>query len=287
MMAWNRVAVGLLALSAWGWACTGTDDDPPLVLATTGGSTGTTGSSPTTDPFPEATTTGGDQCDGTGGQWSSGEDGDASGDPPIGMDDDMPLAALVAEIQQDMIPRSTFVLIEDVIVTTRSVPTEAEAGFEFFVQDPAGGPWSGLRIRMPEPLELPEVGRAVDIVGHLVGRRGFYLIDTSGTNAGVFDLGPGVMPEPSLVNVADLALDDETGRSYEGVHIRVEQVEVTDEDPCDGEFEIDDTARVDDRFAPGEIESPPVGSTLAAVEGVLVFAEDALEIAPASPEDVG
>ncbi|MEM7159576.1 MAG: hypothetical protein AAF799_42445 [Myxococcota bacterium] len=293
MMAWGRVALGLV-VSAASWACTSATGNDTTDGSSTGSvfvptSTDGSGSAPSveTDPLPPATTTASDQCDGTGGEWSSGEDGDASGDPPIGMDDDMPLAALVAEIQQDMVPRSTFVLIENVVVTTRSVPTEAEEGFEFFIQDPAGGPWSGLRIRMPSDVALPEVGRAVDVVGHLIGRRGFYLIDTSGTNAEVTDLGPGVMPEPALVDVADLALDDEQGRAYEGVHIRVEQVVVTDEDPCDGEFEIEDTARVDDRFAPGQIEAPPEGSMLAAVEGVLVFAEDALEIAPGSPEDVG
>ena len=81
-------------------------------------------------------------------------------------------------------------------------------------------------------------------------------------------------------------VDDPDGRAYEGIAVRVEQVRVTDDDPCDGEFVIEDIARVDDRFAPGQLPSPETGTMLTAVEGVLVYAEDAFEIGPLDPSAV-
>ena len=89
-----------------------------------------------------------------------------------------------------------------------------------------------------------------------------------------------VLPPPVVVPIDELVPHSDVARPYEGVPIRVEQVVVTDDDPCDGEFVLEQTARVDDRFAPGELGAPPAGTMLVAVEGVLIFAEDAFEIAP-------
>ena len=118
--------------------------------ATTSGSTG------------PATTTMVPVCEGEG-DWhapsdGSGDGGDSSsGDSPVGMGDDMPLAASVPEIQQGTIAIDTLVLLEGVVVTTpRATREGGEPGEQLvFVQDPAGGPWSGLRVHLLSPDPSP------------------------------------------------------------------------------------------------------------------------------------
>ncbi|MCB9718954.1 MAG: hypothetical protein H6712_34235, partial [Myxococcales bacterium] len=215
--------------------------------ATTSGSTG------------PATTTMVPVCEGEG-DWhapsdGSGDGGDSSsGDSPVGMGDDMPLAASVPEIQQGTIAIDTLVLLEGVVVTTpRATREGGEPGEQLvFVQDPAGGPWSGLRVHLlsPDPSPMTTVGDAVDLEGIVVERDGYYAVEVEDESEGLVRLGPGVIPPPVVVPVGDLRVDDPDGRAYEGIAVRVEQVRVTDDDPCDGEFVIEDIARVDDRFAP-------------------------------------
>jgi hypothetical protein len=214
----------------------------------------------------DGVTTGGDESGGDGGTF--------------GMDDDMPLATSVFEVQQGIFFPGTLVSVEGVVVTTPSTRTETGAGFEVFVQDPVGGPYSGVRLRFPsDPASLAALGDALSVVGRVYDREGFYLLDISGPQSGVVSLGPGVVPPPVVVPAADLGPGSALARPYEGVPIRVEQVTVTDASPCDGEFVIEQTVRVDDRFAPGQL-APVEGDMLSAIEGVLVYAVDAFEIAP-------
>ncbi len=226
-------------------------------------------------------------CEDGGDGWSgdqntgSGDGSGSTGGGPIGMDDDMPLVAMIPDLQQGVVPRGTWVQLEGVVVTTPPAQTETGLGFEVFVQDPGGGAWSGLRIRMEAEAEALPMGEAVDVVGTLLAQDDYYLLELD--EDGMTGLGPGVLPDPVVVSVDDLALGDADGRPYEGIAVVVEQVTVTDDDPCDGEFIIEDIARVDDRFAPGEIAAPSTGTTLTSVQGVLVYAQDAFELAPTDP----
>ncbi|MEX1361491.1 MAG: hypothetical protein AB1Z98_00070 [Nannocystaceae bacterium] len=278
-----RTSMSWVALAFLTTGCTdgGQTTDPPSGVTETSGATET---SPTTGSETPAV------CEGEGG-WagSSGGGGDStSGGPPVGMDDDMPLVADIPEIQQGMLAIGTWVLLEGVLVTTPRADSDAEEGQELFVQDPAGGPWSGLRVQLPAAalVDPTVVGDEVDLVGRVVRRGPYFAVTLSPTDPDLVVMGPGTLPPPALVTVAELSIDSADGRPYEGIPVRVEQVTVTDDDPCDGEFVIEDVARVDDRFTPGQIAAPPTGSMLDAVEGVLVYAEDALEIAPNDPGQV-
>lgn len=277
-MVW-RLEAGALAWVALGSGCTGGDADL--------GSGSSDGGSSDGGRTSATSSTGSDVqiCEGEGG-WTASGGGDSSGDPPVGMDDDMPLAATIPEIQQGGLPVGSVVLLSGVVITTPLVP--GVDGHELFVQDPAGGAWSGLRVRVSEnPLfETPRMGDAVDVVGRVIERAGFYALSVGPRLDDLVPLGPGVPPPSLVVAVDELRIDDPEGRAYEGIPIRVEGVVVTDADPCEGEFVIEHTARVDDRFAPARLPSPPAGSMLVAVEGVLVYAGDAFEIGPRSPSEV-
>lgn len=223
-------------------------------------------------------------CEGDGSFIAlDGQDGTGSGDSPVGMGDDMPLVTSIPEIQQGAIADGTWVVVQSVVVTTPRVTAEPDSFIdELFVQDQAGGPWSGLRVIMPGFLAELGVGVSdeVDVVGRVAQGEGYFALAVGAPYTEIVRLGDGVLPPAEVVPVDDLRLDDPQARAYEGIPIRVEQVMVTDDDPCDGEFVIEDTARVDDRFVPGTLPSPTAGTMLTAVEGVLVFASDAFEIGP-------
>ncbi len=250
----------------------------------------------TTEPTTGPTTTGSlatggpAQCEGSGDGWGGMGDsggGMSTGGGPIGMKDDMPLVASIPDIQQGVIDRDTLVSVTGVVVITPAADAETGTGLELFVQDPAGGQWSGLRLRGLDPAQLPAVGDQIDVEGTVLSRNGFFVVDvSSGADGSITALGPGVTPPLTVVSIAELSLDNMDARAYEGVPVRVEQVAVTDDDPCDGEFIIEATARVDDRFMPGALQAPPPGTVLTAVEGVLVYAEDSLELAPRGADAV-
>lgn len=206
---------------------------------------------------------------------------DGAEDSGFGMGDDMPLPLTVYEAQQGSTPQGTLVRLVDVVVTTPSATTELERGYELFVQELEGGPYSGLRIntRGFDPGAMLSVGSTVEVVGRLE-RYGSWVVLEVDSSADVVVTGSAPLPEPVVVSVVDLRPDQPDARSYEGVQVRVEMATVTDDDPCDGEFILDDAARVDDRFVPGSLASPEQGQVLMAVQGVLVFTADGYELAP-------
>ncbi|MCH9683877.1 MAG: hypothetical protein K0V04_20765, partial [Deltaproteobacteria bacterium] len=207
-------------------------------------------------------------CEGGGDQWSddSGSlDGSEDGGP-LGMDDDMPLVANIPDLQQGLVGSERWVRIEGAVMITPPVPTETGAGSELFIQAPAGGPWSGIRVRYDNRRTPPAVGEVVDVVGFVREHNGYYLVDLMAVGS-ITPLGPTALPPATVVTVDDLAVGDARGRPYEAIQVRVESVVVTDDDPCDGEFVIEDVARVDDRFAPDQLPSPRTGTTLTSVQG--------------------
>lgn len=221
-----------------------------------------------------------------GGGWNGvGEDG--AGDTGFGMGDDMPLPFSVYEIQQGNAPADVRIVLTDVVVTTPAAAGEALWGQELFVQEREGGPYSGLRIHT-SAFDLGAalaVGDTADIVGEIRRQDDYYLLDL-GSRDDLTRTGTAALPEPVVVTTSTLRPEDPMARPYEGVTVRVESPRVTDDDPCRGEFVLDDVVRVDDRFMPDALTTPARGQTLASVEGVLVYASDSYELAPPDPSAI-
>lgn len=224
------------------------------------------------------------------GAWPSGDpdDGgecdDGAEDTGFGMGDDMPLPFAVYDVQQGMAPLGDLVILSNVVITTPVADSEAlPGGFERFVQELDGGPYSGLRIAsITANLNLAAVGDAVDVEGRIRAQDGYYLLEVESVTD-ITVLGPQMLPEPIVVSAVDLLPDNPMARAYEGASVRVDMATVTDDDPCDGEFILEDTVRVDDRFMPDALAAPTAGEILASVRGVLVYATDRYELAPPDP----
>ena len=53
--------------------------------------------------------------------------------------------------------------------------------------------------------------------------------------------------------------------------VRIESVNVTNTDPCSGEFEVDDAVRIDDRYLQEGLLSPRLGDSLMKISGLLIY----------------
>ncbi|MBC8067899.1 MAG: hypothetical protein IAG13_06150 [Deltaproteobacteria bacterium] len=206
-------------------------------------------------------------------------------DTSLGMGDDMPLPFTVEQVQRGEAASGARIAIAGVITVTPAAPSEARPGRELFVQDPAGGPYSGLRVVSGE-LDLGELlapGDQVDLVGEVISYRGFVLLEIVAASD-VLRVGPSVLPEPTSVSIDELAAGSPSARQYEGVFVQVVDATVTDTAPCDGEFVLDDILRVDDRFVPGQLVMPSDGARVSSVRGVFVRASGSYELAPPERE---
>ncbi len=263
--------------------CAASDD-----AAGAGSSTSTSAAEPSSSSASSSSSETGSSSDGgpsicEGEGWGdSGEEG--ADDTSFGMGDDMPLPFTIPEVQHGDAQHGARVAISGAIVVTPSAPSEALGGRELFVQDPLGGPYSGLRV-VAGGLDLGQLlvpGDEVDLVGEIVEHQGFYALQIAAPSD-VTVLGPTALPEPTLVGIDELAADSPTAREYEGVVVQIVDATVTDSAPCTGELVLDDTVRVDDRFVPGLLAAMGEGALVSTVRGVFVTASGSYELAPPEP----
>ncbi|MEM6989752.1 MAG: hypothetical protein AAF721_04630 [Myxococcota bacterium] len=226
------------------------------------------------------------QCE-AGGEWGADDAGgdtqdDGAEGSDFGMGDDMPLS--VYEVQQGATFEGTRIVISNVLVSSPPSQGEAIGGFEFFVQELEGGPFSGLRVQTFSSVIANSLaqGQTIDVSGRLARNGIYYMLLIEGSED-VVALATADPPAPPVVVAAELSTDAESARQYEGVVVRVQEATVTDPEPCDGEFTLDDTVRVDDRFMPNALQTPTMGEVIAQVDGILVFAQDEYELAPTVP----
>lgn len=220
---------------------------------------------------------------------SAGQDN--SGDGIGGVDDDMPIVTLTADIRQQLDPLGARVLVEDLVVTARPTRDEyylEEGYWDVFVQDQGGGPWSGLRLQTTSAFAgVLDVGDTVDVVGVVSELSGVYFVQVRPWATDLVEVtGSAEPPSPPVISTEDLTIDNADAYPYEAMPVRIEQAIVTDDDACLGEFVLDGTVRVDDRFAPGTLLPVTDGTMLDDVGGVLIYTFDAFELAPRDANDL-
>lgn len=164
-------------------------------------------------------------------------------------------------------------------VTTRGVVTAVfEAGDRVFIQDPAGGPWSGLYLFRPTP--VPQTGDMVQVTGRVSEFRGLTEIDAGRITV----LGRGnPLPPPQPVTTANA-----TQEQWESVMLSVQSVRVTEPDLDHGEWAVDDgtgPVRVDDLGSYNY--APTAGDSLDFVIGPLYYSFDAFKLEPRTDDDIG
>lgn len=225
------------------------------------------------------------QCESGGWNRGDGGSGDEGGeDTGLGMGDDMPLPLTIGELQQGLARDGDVVAITGVVAVTPSSSSEVLPGRELFVQDPAGGAWSGLRVvaQSFDPAQRLVPGDRADLVGTVATAQGFVALVLQAPGD-IVRTGTATPPAPTPVEPDTLAPGSGSARPYEGVLVRVQDAVVTDAAPCTGEFVLEHAVRVDDRFVPGMLGQRSVGEVVDAVHGVFVRAADSYELAPPEP----
>ena len=222
-----------------------------------GGGDSTTGDSTTGDTGTTGDTTTGDTT---------------TGEPPEG----------IYAIQQGGYNIGDVVILQGVVATTGL--TYQKNGF--FVQDPAGGPYSGLFVFIKKGAIVVTPGDVLTIAGTY--EEYFDLSELVVPDvASIEKTGVAPVPAPALVAAADIGTGGAKSEQYEGVLVKVQGVKVSA--PVDGnnEFIVDDVLRVDDQFfAPANWPKPAIGASYTAITGPLTFSSANFKLAPRSANDL-
>jgi hypothetical protein len=194
----------------------------------------------------------------------------------------LPEPRTIPEIQMGSIDEGAQVILEDVVVT--SPPTFE--GDLFFVQDPAGGAYSGIAVYMYEPEGFDLVpGDRINITGSYAEYFDQSQIVVDSPMA--FEkLGTTAMPMATTVAAADVTTDGPDQEAYEGVLVRVENATVTAPANMFGEWQIDDALAVDDLFFQGGWVEPPVDTVFASITGVMTYSFEEAKLAPTGQADL-
>lgn len=203
-----------------------------------------------------------------------GGDGDGDGDGDF--------TATIPEIQGGDVPVDSLVEIVDVVVTT-----PIGMGDTFYIQDPVGGPLSGIAIFVQDPTGLAVTpGQTITVFGRYVEFNGLSEIEV--LDISKLTLGSvGTVPAPAVVAAADIATNGSMAEQYEGVLVTVEGVSVTDNTVGNNDFMVTGDLRVDDFFfAQGAFTLPDNGTSYTSITGPLGFAFDEFRLMPRDSADL-
>ncbi|MBL9106040.1 MAG: hypothetical protein JNL82_34280 [Myxococcales bacterium] len=191
----------------------------------------------------------------------------------------------IFQIQQDEICLQEQVTISGAVVTSGF--TFKKDGF--FIQDPAGGEYSGIFVFVgadnPNGVAVAP-GDIVTVTGAYDEFYGASQIEVAAA-ADVVVTGAGSLPAPAVVAPADIATGGPKAEAYEGVLVQVEDVTVAANDLGFGEFSVDAELRVDDLFfAMADWPLPDPGAQYTAIAGPLAYTFDTTKIAPRDAADL-
>ncbi len=205
-------------------------------------------------------------CGATDNGGSDGDadtDGDTDGDSDSDSDSD---GDSIYDVQQGNISVGTVVSFNDVIVTSPTFIRTDGAGF-FFVEEPAGGEYSGIVVFMYSDVAVEtdvSIGDVVNVTGAYTEYYGLSEITLASLND-IEITGTADPPAPEVVDPSDVKAGGSLAEAYESVLIKVEDVVITNEDIGHGQFEITGGLPVDDYFF--ESGGGPSGSNIIAVDG--------------------
>ncbi|HPQ68701.1 MAG TPA: hypothetical protein PKW95_06200 [bacterium] len=192
--------------------------------------------------------------------------------------------ATIYELQRGRVAAETRVLLSHVIVTTPLT----DYGDGFFVQEMEGGPYSGIYVYVTGEASgeiRPEVGDVVDIAG--LYDEYYELSELTVSAIGDMEVLDNLgSPDPEVVDARDLATGSDEAEKWEGVLVRVEDVQVTEPDLGWNEFEISGGAIVDDLFWPPESAFiPPDDAQFDSITGAFTYTFEEYKICPRSAAD--
>ena len=164
-------------------------------------------------------------------------------------------------------------------VVTRGVVT-AVASKGFFIQNGTGA-WDGIYVYLGSSPGV-NVGDLVEVKGYV---KEYYGLTELSVNPSYGDyvsvLGTASVPDPVVLSTGDVSQEQ-----WEGVLIKVEEVEVTDPNLGYGEWQVDDgsgSLRIDDLMYP---YSPSMGQKFDYIIGVLYYSYGHFKLEPRSADDL-
>ena len=184
-----------------------------------------------------------------------------------------------ADVQETGAPGGESPLEGESVMLQGVVTGVSPHGRFYYLADPGGGPWSGIKI----------VGPALDrFVGEVVlctGRVQEFWGETRLREDWSRSYGEGLLPEPEEIVVQDLLFDPEP---WEGVLVRIRDVTVVGETSRFGEYPISDPTGtgqlVDDEFFTSYIADP--GDTFESVTGIVAYGFGDFQIEPRTDDDL-
>jgi predicted extracellular nuclease len=190
--------------------------------------------------------------------------------------------ATIYDVQQGMFAPGELVLVQDVVVTT----PWSFSGEQFWVQEAAGGEYSGIQVYMPVAgAYIPMPGDQVTLCGAYDEYFDQSQIQVS-ADADLTAAGNGPVPAPAVLTPDELGVDP-PAEAWEGVLVRVEGVTVTTEANMFGEWEVDNVLLLDDGFF--EMAAwplPALDTVFTSITGVLTFSFDNYKLAPRDAADL-
>ncbi len=282
MNAWTRWSTGLLACGAASLAASGClSDDPNMDGVSTMGTTGTTTDGPGSGPGGSNDPTGADTgpTDTGPGETEDETDTDPSGPTTAGDD------TTIYDIQMGSVPEGTIVTLTGVVVTS---PVQVEDG-GVTIQDPMGGAYSGLylflfdEVMMGVPLSP---GDEITVRGEYTEFFDFSEITVTSADD-IMVTGTGTIPEPPVVDPAEIVAGAATAESWESVPVCVEEVTAAEATNGFGDFHIDDNVAVSNFFLFGTDDFLDVlpGTEFGSLCGPLLYNFEEFKIAPRSSDD--
>ena len=217
-----------------------------------------------------------DLDDGTTGDSTTGDSttGDSTtsdtttGEPPVG----------IYAIQQGEYNLGDLIILKGVIATTGL--TSSKNGF--YVQEPAGGPYSGIFVSLKN-----NVGVAV-APGDVLNITGTYAENSELSVLSVLNFeniektGVAPVPAPAFVTSAEVG-NGAKSEQYEGVLIKIQGATVSAAADGMGEFIVDGVLRVDDQFFAAK---PTLGTIYSEITGLLNFTNANFKLEPRKASDL-
>ncbi len=187
-------------------------------------------------------------------------------------------------IQMGTVPEDSYVKLEGVIVSS----PVSFSGDTFFVQEPAGGEYSGLQVFLADPAGLDVApGDVVTLVGTYDEFYSASQLELASVDKlTITSSGAAPTPEP-IADPGSIALDCMTPEPWEGVLIEVQDVSVTEMFEF-GEFGITGGLHIDDLFFAIADWNAAValGNSYASIAGPLYCSFEFFKIGPRDAADL-
>jgi hypothetical protein len=182
-----------------------------------------------------------------------------------------------SDLQRTTDPGGDSPLVGQSVLVEGVVTAVSPHGFFYYLGDPAGGEWGGIRV--DGAALARRVGERVAVEGIVAEvSNETRLLETAASSHG-----PGETPRPARITVADLR----NGERWEGVLVEIENVTVTSLTSDFGEFDFSDRTggggEVDDEFFHSYVSDP--GDTFEWIRGPVGYGFGDFHVEPRSDRD--